>query len=191
MYMRIVRWGFIVIVAIGSACLIMGANVRQRQVISNRYEWPFSSPLTPRNLTILPSPTIQPIIPSKIEKDIFDLINAYRKKKNLPQLVWNENVALAASKHSKAMAAKKTPFGHPDFEQRMKAIKIPDVTLIGWSENVASGQLTAKEVVDGWLKSPGHKKNIVGMFHYTGIGVAKNKAGKLYFTQIFVRKTGK
>lgn len=128
---------------------------------------------------------------SKMEADIFNLINAARKQKNLQPFVWNEQVASAALKHSRNMADGKTPFGHPNFDHRMKAIKIPQVTLMGWSENVASGQLTAKEVVNGWLNSPGHKKNIMGLYHYTGIGIAKNKQGKLYFTQIFVRKAGK
>jgi uncharacterized protein YkwD len=52
---------------------------------------------------------------------------------------------------------------------------------------VASGQMTAREVVNGWLKSPGHKKNIEGNFVLTGIGYARSKKGDIYFTQIFSR----
>jgi uncharacterized protein YkwD len=48
------------------------------------------------------------------------------------------------------------------------------------------GSTTAREVVDNWLKSPMHKKNIEGAFNLTGIGVAADKKGTLYFTQIFV-----
>jgi uncharacterized protein YkwD len=55
------------------------------------------------------------------------------------------------------------------------------------AENVAFGSSTAKEVVDGWLNSPGHKKNIEGNYKLTGIGVARDQQAKLYFTQIFAR----
>jgi uncharacterized protein YkwD len=47
--------------------------------------------------------------------------------------------------------------------------------------------MSAREVVDGWLKSPGHKRNIEGDFTLTGIGIASDKQGNIYFTQIFSR----
>lgn len=61
----------------------------------------------------------------------------------------------------------------------------------GWitasAENVAYGQLSAKEVVKGWLNSPGHKKkNIEDNYTLTGIGVYTDKKGVIFFTQIFV-----
>ncbi len=56
------------------------------------------------------------------------------------------------------------------------------------AENVAYGQMSAEEVVDGWLHSPGHRQNIEGDYNLTGIGVAQNKDGVIYFTQIFVLK---
>jgi uncharacterized protein YkwD len=45
----------------------------------------------------------------------------------------------------------------------------------------------AREVVDGWLNSPGHRRNIEGDFRLTGIGIAKRSDGMVYFTQIFIR----
>jgi uncharacterized protein YkwD len=41
--------------------------------------------------------------------------------------------------------------------------------------------------VDGWLNSPGHKRNLLDA-HYTdtGIGIASNKRGTVYYTQIFL-----
>ena len=47
--------------------------------------------------------------------------------------------------------------------------------------------ITAKIVVDGWIKSPGHRQNIVGRYNLTGIGIVRDRAGKLYYTQLFVR----
>jgi hypothetical protein len=41
--------------------------------------------------------------------------------------------------------------------------------------------------VDGWIKSPGHRHNIVGRYNLTGIGIVRDSAGKLYYTQLFAR----
>jgi uncharacterized protein YkwD len=91
-----------------------------------------------------------------------------------------------AEKHSRDMATGKVKFGHDGFNSRAKTIQ-KALGSIEIGENVASGPMTAREVVDGWLKSPGHKKNIEGNFTLTGIGYAHNKKGDIYFTQIFSR----
>ncbi len=44
-------------------------------------------------------------------------------------------------------------------------------------------------MVEQWLTSPGHKRNIVGNYNITGIGIARDKQGKLYYTQIFLRSS--
>jgi len=40
--------------------------------------------------------------------------------------------------------------------------------------------------VRGWLESRAHRENIDGSYNLTGIGVARNAAGEVFFTQIFV-----
>ena len=48
--------------------------------------------------------------------------------------------------------------------------------------------MSAKEVVEGWLNSKGHRENIEGNSTYTGIGLAKASDGRIYFTpQIFLQ----
>jgi len=93
-----------------------------------------------------------------------------------------------AYKHSNNMATGKTAFSHNGFNQRVSAIEQSIGRTSASAENVASGVLTAKGVVDVWLNSPGHKKNIEGGYNLTGVGVAKDRQGTLYFTQIFLRK---
>ena len=85
------------------------------------------------------------------------------------------------------MASGKTPFGHSGFNDRSAYLnkKMGPITLI--AENVASGQMSAGEVVDGWLHSPGHRRNIEGNFKFTGIGLARGRNGMIYYTQIFTR----
>lgn len=131
-----------------------------------------------------PKPTTASIAPA-LEDQILTLINQHRRKKGLAALESNPVIEMEARRHTISMASHNSPFGHDGFSYRSKVItsKIPGVTAT--AENVALGSRSAKEVVDGWLKSPGHKKNIEGKFRLTGIGVARDAKSTLYFTQIF------
>ena len=44
----------------------------------------------------------------------------------------------------------------------------------------------ARAAVEGWKNSPGHRKNMLGKFSLTGIGIARGKKGAYFFTQIFI-----
>jgi len=57
-----------------------------------------------------------------------------------------------------------------------------------YGENVAMGQRSAAEVVSAWMKSPGHRANILNP-RYTelGIGYALDAAGRPYYAQLFAR----
>jgi uncharacterized protein YkwD len=121
-----------------------------------------------------------------MESDILKYVNEDRLTHGLSPLQMNDLESSLAAKHSQDMLVGKVKFGHDGFNKRAKAIqKALGSTEIG--ENVAEGPMTAREVVDGWLHSPGHKKNIEGNFTLTGIGYASDKKGNIYFTQIFSR----
>jgi len=121
-----------------------------------------------------------------LETEILRYVNEDRKDHGLVPLQMNALESSLALKHSQDMAGKKVKFGHDGFNTRARTIqKTLGSTTIG--ENVASGNMTAREVVDGWLNSPGHKKNIEGNFTLTGIGFARDKKGDIYFTEIFSR----
>ena len=122
-----------------------------------------------------------------IEQDILYYVNVDRKSKGLKPLKINEVESAIATQHSKDMASGRVPFGHEGLDARAKKIRkqLGPITMVG--ENVASGPMTAKEAVEGWLQSPGHKRNIEGDFTLTGIGWAKRKNGVIYFTQIFTK----
>jgi len=121
-----------------------------------------------------------------MESDILKYVNEDRMAHGLSPLQMNQLESSLASKHSLDMSLGKVKFGHDGFNARAKTIqKALGSTEVG--ENVAEGSMTAREVVDGWLHSPGHKKNIEGNFTLTGIGYASNKKGDIYFTQIFSR----
>ena len=105
----------------------------------------------------------------------------------LPALLPNSFISSVALDHSRDMLTGKSPFGHDGFHGRIDLIKHRLGSFHVAAENVASGPMGAREVVDGWLQSPGHRRNIEGDFRLTGIGVATARNGMVYFTQIFIR----
>ncbi|RAK24681.1 Cysteine-rich secretory protein family protein, partial [Actinoplanes lutulentus] len=53
-------------------------------------------------------------------------------------------------------------------------------------ENVAYGYRTAAQVVNGWMKSPGHRTNILNCKSKTvGVGAVYSANGTPYYTQDF------
>mgnify|MGYP000294829658 CR=1 FL=1 len=125
---------------------------------------------------------------STIEQEILQLLNQHRTKTNLLPLHFDQTVQLAALEHSTQMAQQKIPFGHAGFEERANQL-LQQLKANGIAENVALGQSSATEVVQGWLASPGHAKNIVGDYNLTGISVVQNDKQENVFTQIFVKST--
>ncbi len=125
---------------------------------------------------------------SSLQEEILFHVNKYRRSKGLSVLQMNSVITTEAEKHSRNMARGRTPFSHSGFSSRVNRISNQIGGVSRSAENVAYGYMSAKEVVKGWLRSPGHKKNIVGRYTLTGIGVAKERTGKLFFTQLFVTK---
>ena len=83
------------------------------------------------------------------------------------------------------MAENRVGFGHDGFEARCKMFNFSQYR--GAAENVAYNMGIAdpgKAAVDGWIKSPGHRKNLLGNYNFMGIGVF-NANGNYFFTQIF------
>ena len=122
-----------------------------------------------------------------MESDILRLVNRHRQSLGLKPLQLDGFESSIAAGHSRDMATGRTAFGHDGFKDRVKRIRKRNPGIRVSAENVAMGQMSAGEVVDGWLHSPGHRRNIEGDFKLTGIGLARSRRGQIYFTQIFTR----
>ena len=143
---------------------------------------------TEKKVVVTPStPVVNANLAPGMERDVLTLVNEYRKSKRLPPLQTNAAIEYQARRHSMDMGTHRIPFGHQGFSFRMKYVteKVAGVTQVG--ENVAYGNLSARAVVSGWIKSPEHRNNMEGNFKYTGIGVTRNMQNQLYFTQIFAK----
>lgn len=126
----------------------------------------------------------------ELTAEIHRLVNAHRVDAGLSALQWREEIAAIAQRHSSEMARGGRPFGHQHFDQR--TAEIQEILPLGQiAENVAYDSRTGPSlpalVVQGWLSSSGHRRNIEGEFGLTGIGVAESPAGVRFFTQIFVQ----
>lgn len=107
------------------------------------------------------------------------LLNARRAEAGLAPLASSATLARAAEKHSEDMGERRF-FSHdtPDGVEpatRIVAAGYPrDGVTVG--ENLAWGEETAatpREIVEGWMESPGHRANILRPeFREIGIGLA-------------------
>jgi len=79
-------------------------------------------------------------------------------------------------------------FSHtsPTYGSPFDMLKSFGVSYKSAGENIA-GHSTAENAFNAWMKSPGHKANILNAnYNYTGIGIiTSNRYGKM-FTQMFV-----
>jgi uncharacterized protein YkwD len=124
---------------------------------------------------------------SQFAREILKYTNQYRHRQGLPALVLDPAATRLAQRHSRDMASRKTGFGHGGFQQRTNQLRAVYGRYIATGENVAYGNLSAKEVVNIWIHSAPHRKNLRGNFNKVGIGIAYDRQGIAYFTQLFVR----
>ena len=137
--------------------------------------------------------------PKELERRIFQLTNAARHKNGLPTLEWDNDLAVKARDKSDDML-KNEYFSHtsPDGKtlkdrfQEEKPASIRNISQIG--ENIYMGarldyatdiKTQARLIVDGWMTSPGHRRNILDP-NYTHLGVGVAAKDKMcYATQVF------
>ena len=127
--------------------------------------------------------------PEDVEQEVYRLVNQHRSREGFPGLRWSEEIARECRIHSRNMASAKIRLSHEGFNARMVRIK-KKVDFLRGAENVAFNERVkdpAREAVETWLKSSGHRSNIEGGYDLTGVGVAKGKEDRYYFTQIFIK----
>ena len=122
---------------------------------------------------------------SKFENEVVTLVNNIRVNYGLKPLLINWELARVARYKSTDMHDNKY-FSHtsPTYGSPFEMIRAFNIKFSSAGENIAKGYTSPKAVVDAWMKSPGHKANILNE-SYTQIGVGYVKDGN-YWTQMFV-----
>eukprot|EP01112_Ceratiomyxa_fruticulosa_P011592 TRINITY_DN3156_c0_g3_i2.p1 TRINITY_DN3156_c0_g3~~TRINITY_DN3156_c0_g3_i2.p1 ORF type:complete len:395 (-),score=77.37 TRINITY_DN3156_c0_g3_i2:140-1324(-) len=123
--------------------------------------------------------------PVRIGKEALEYTNDFRKEQKLPPLKWHAGLYPIACKHSKDMAEGVVPFGHQGFDKRVASYPFSHRSA---AENVAMNRGfgdVARIAVDGWIQSPGHRKNLLSRSIHCTIGVHQADNGAWYLTQLF------
>lgn len=153
---------------------------------------PAPKPVTPAPAPAAPAP--KPAAPAPATGDVsayvqqvIDLTNAQRSKNGLPALKADSQLNGVAQKKSVDMQ-QNNYFSHtsPTYGSPFDMMRDFGVTYKSAGENIAQGQRTPQEVVNAWMNSEGHRKNILSS-SFTHIGVGYEKTGN-HWTQMFIGK---
>ena len=126
--------------------------------------------------------------PSADEKLLLDATNRERAAAGLHALKWDDALAAAARQHSQLMArdnvlSHQLP-GEPPLDQRAAQAGAKYAMV---AENVAIGP-DLEEIHDGWMHSPGHRRNILNA-ELTAIGIGTTRgSGGFFAVQDFSRE---
>lgn len=119
------------------------------------------------------------------ERQLFESVNRERTDQGFPPLQWDESLFKAARKHALLMLnlnqlEHQLP-GEPGLEARLAEAGARFAVI---AENIAIGK-NPEIIHNGWMRSPGHRKNILDP-RMTSVGIAVvNGPGGLYAVQDF------
>lgn len=121
------------------------------------------------------------------QKIILKEVNIEREKNHLKPLKIDNRLNKIAIVKAKDMAReKKMSHTSKKFGVTFNLIKKEGISYTKAAENIASGHKTPEFVTERWLKSKGHRKNILERdYRFIGIGKATDNNGKIYWVQIF------
>ncbi|UOW67053.1 CAP domain-containing protein [Paraclostridium bifermentans] len=141
-------------------------------------------------------PEVKPEQPSNpsgnfasFQKEVLDLVNKERTSRGLQALKFNSELSNVATLKSQDMIDKNY-FDHtsPTYGSPFDMMKKFGISYTSAGENIAMGQETPQEVMNAWMNSDGHRKNILNPdFTELGVGIAA-KGSSLYWTQMFIGK---
>jgi uncharacterized protein YkwD len=120
--------------------------------------------------------------PRNATRDVLARVNAARSAAGRRPLAPDTRLARVAAARAAAMA-RSGRLSHAGWERDLRDAGCKSRSL---GENVASGYRTAGAVMEGWMRSRGHRANILEpRFASLGVGCAVDGGGTLWWTQDF------
>ena len=151
------------------------------------------------NAAVLLALLAQPVWAGAAEDQVLAAVNKARAGAGCRALTVNAKLVAAAKGHAKAMAEKNF-FSHSgkDGSKFSTRIKAQGYSYSRVAENIGAGQSSAAAIMDTWLGSAGHRKNILNCaLTETGIAVVyqpddkplkgQKYAMKYYWVEVFAR----
>lgn len=146
----------------------------------------FPAPAPPRPA---PTPSVAIETASETADDMVRQTNLQRRALGLAELRRSPALMQAAQLHADQMAsaqrmAHDLPGArYPTLRHRLEGVAYSWRAI---AENVAEGYTDASSVVTGWMKSTGHRENIVStQFNEMGAGMATSTSGRRFWVQVF------
>ncbi|WP_077624320.1 CAP domain-containing protein [Sediminibacillus massiliensis] len=124
---------------------------------------------------------------NQFEQEVVELTNEERAKNGLSPLKIDNELSKVAREKSSDMA-ENGYFSHnsPTYGSPFDMMKQFGISYNTAGENIAKGQRSPEEVVEAWMNSEGHRKNILNA-DFTHIGVGYVEQGNVW-TQQFIGK---
>jgi len=125
-----------------------------------------------------------------LERKVEEGINGVRTSRGRTPLEVSEPLRRIARAHSEDMARRRY-FDHvsPDGAGPADRVRARGLAYRRVSENIAMNRGEddpVRSAVEGWVASPGHLENLLDAeVRSTGVGIAVDEDGALYFTQLF------
>lgn len=124
------------------------------------------------------------------EKQLLDLTNAERKKKDLPALKASPSLFRVARAHAQNMARQEKMEHTLDGKNPVDRLRDAGYKIAAMAENIGwiDERISLERVMRDWMGSEIHRNNILNKdLTEIGIGVAKNAKGQIYCVQDFGR----
>lgn len=128
------------------------------------------------------------------EARVFDNVNQERRRRGLQDLQFDRELSNLARRYSQQMADGNF-FSHHDRQgwsvvERARANRVKGWKKIGENLFYYQGYDNFTSfAVKQWMKSASHRANILDAeFNRAGLGIAESRDGKIYITQVFLRK---
>ena len=122
-----------------------------------------------------------------VQQQVLALVNENRRRGGCGDLTLDRRLIVAAYDHADDMA-RRGYFGHesPDGDGSGDRMREAGYPWSRYGENIARGQESVYEVVDGWMHSPVHRENIMDCrLRQMGIGLAFARDRTPYWVQDF------
>ena len=113
---------------------------------------------------------------NRTERCVMNKINKVRNKHGVPALKWDKQVGVVARRHAQSMAANYSVFHDSNMDSEITHWK-----ALAQNSGAAG---SCKRVFWAFMRSSGHRANILGQWRHMGVGVDKRN-GRVFVQQVF------
>ena len=127
---------------------------------------------------------------SAVVQEMLEEVNAERRKAGLSELALSAELSKVAQVKAEDMRDSGY-FSHtsPNYGSPFEMMKEFGISYKSAGENIAKGQRSVDEVMNGWMNSSGHRANILSSnFTELGVGYCTDNSGNGYWVQMFIRR---